>query len=369
VTGVKIVIFHPSDELYGSDRVLLETVQALRPHCEVEVLLPRDVIDGVPGPGLLATRLARLGAHVRYVPWPVLRRRYLASPRGWCRLLGEALRSLMTVRSSTRDAGLVVLSTTASLLVRPLLLGRPILSHVQEVWTRGSRLFLGPLLCGTQVVAISEFVSSALPKRAARRAVRLWNAVPDPGVAPATRSGCLRLVVTGRWTQGKGQLSLLEALALVERRDLHLTVLGSSPRLGRGLDLNAVVSAHPCSGRIDLVGEVEDVVPYLQAADIVVVPSAVQEGLGLAAIEGLAAGRAVIASSAGGLPEVVTSDCGWIYSPNSPEALAGLLEEITWDAASAKGRAGRVRYEQHFAVDAYRGSIRRLMLDSSQEHA
>ena len=79
------------------------------------------------------------------------------------------------------------------------------------------------------------------------------------------------------------------------------------------------------------LGSQADVTPYLQVADLFVLPS-VAEGLSLALLEALACGLPVIATSVGGNPEVIRHmETGWLTPPNDPlaltEAIVTLLED------------------------------------------
>lgn len=68
-------------------------------------------------------------------------------------------------------------------------------------------------------------------------------------------------------------------------------------------------------------GRVEDVAPYLQAADLFVLPSAT-EGLSNALLEALACGLATVATKVGGAPDVIEhKKSGWLVPPDQPEAL------------------------------------------------
>jgi len=103
----------------------------------------------------------------------------------------------------------------------------------------------------------------------------------------------------------------------------RLLILGSGPEEA-GLKQKA-------SDGILFLGSQPDVTPYLQAADLFVLPSAA-EGLSLALLEALACGLPVIATSVGGNPEVIRHlETGWLVPPNDPgtlaEAIVTLLED------------------------------------------
>jgi glycosyltransferase involved in cell wall biosynthesis len=95
-----------------------------------------------------------------------------------------------------------------------------------------------------------------------------------------------------------------------------------------------------------------DVVGPLHAADVVVVPSVYAEPFGRVVIEALSTGRPVIASSIGGIPEILTGDFArFLVPPGDAPALARKLGELldwrTRDDGLAEACTDHVR--QHFS--------------------
>ena len=83
VRSLKVLVAHPSADLYGSDRVLLETIEGLeRSGAKVVVTLPSS--------GLLVPELMRRGARVILCPTPVLRKSML-SPLGLLNVSGAVV--------------------------------------------------------------------------------------------------------------------------------------------------------------------------------------------------------------------------------------------------------------------------------------
>jgi len=86
-------------------------------------------------------------------------------------------------------------------------------------------------------------------------------------------------------------------------------------------------------GNVRFVGQVDDVVPYLQASDIFVLPSAA-EGLSNAMLEALAVGLACVATSVGGTPDVIEDGVnGLLIPPEEPDELQSALAKLLADDA------------------------------------
>ena len=88
------------------------------------------------------------------------------------------------------------------------------------------------------------------------------------------------------------------------------------------------------------LGERPDARRLLPAMDLVVVPSLEREGLGLAALEAMDAGRPVVASRVGGLVEVVEEGrTGVLVPPGEPLALAAAI----WSSSGRYGTSPMIR--------------------------
>jgi glycosyltransferase involved in cell wall biosynthesis len=94
---------------------------------------------------------------------------------------------------------------------------------------------------------------------------------------------------------------------------------------------------------VRLVGAVDDVVPYLQAADLFVLPS-VSEGFSLATLEALSAGLPVVVTPVGLIPEVVAQGVnGLIVPPDDVEALRDAVITLLGDTPQRREMESRNR--------------------------
>jgi glycosyltransferase involved in cell wall biosynthesis len=156
----------------------------------------------------------------------------------------------------------------------------------------------------------------------------------------------------GRMTAVKRTDDLLSMLAGVRERgiDALLLLVGDGddrPRLEqRAHDLGL---ARSCL----FLGYQQDVAPWYAVCDAVVLTSA-SEGTPVTIIEALAAGRAVVATNVGGVPDVVDEgETGFLVRPGDTHALAERLELLARDPGrrTEMGREGRERMLSRYAVE------------------
>lgn len=346
----RILALHPSDELYGADRVLLDAVDVLARRGQVTVWLA----DDLPYPGRpLSARLAEEGVRVLRRPIPVLRRAHLR-PRAVPALLRRCWR---TVRALRRERPAVVyLSTSATLLAGPLarLAGARVVLHLHETWQGPERHLLRLLARSChRVVAVSV----AAARATGLKDVRVVHNGVDlaPSATPERRSelraragageGEILAVVASRWNDWKGHPTLLAAWAGLRREDLRLVVLGGPPPTG-GVDVPGLAAR---LRGVHVLGEVPEVREWFEAADLVLVPSTRPEPFGLVAVEAAALARPVLASRTGGLTEtVVDGRTGLLLPPGDVEAWREALEGLDAGWLRQAGEAARLRYEERF---------------------
>jgi glycosyltransferase involved in cell wall biosynthesis len=110
------------------------------------------------------------------------------------------------------------------------------------------------------------------------------------------------------------------------------------------------------------LGYQEDVAPFYAAFDALVLPSG-NEGTPVSAIEALAAGRPVVATRVGGVPDVVRDgEDGFLVEPGATDDLADRLERLARDPGLRErmGSEGRARVVPRYAVDRLVDDVDRL---------
>lgn len=132
------------------------------------------------------------------------------------------------------------------------------------------------------------------------------------------------ILFVGRLASGKGVFELLRAVARLEP-GTPLRFVGDGPERG-ALELEA--ASLGVSASFDGALPPADVAAAMQRAAVLAMPSIHPEGLGLVALEAMAAGALVVATDVGGIPESVTdSETGWLVPPGDVPALASALAD------------------------------------------
>jgi glycosyltransferase involved in cell wall biosynthesis len=151
----------------------------------------------------------------------------------------------------------------------------------------------------------------------------------------------------------KGHADLLRAVALLRERHPDLRLLLPGRDYGILPRLQALVRELDLRERVMLLGERRDVPRLLAAADIVVHPSHA-EGFSNAVLEGMSAGRPVVATAVGGTPEAMRDGVdGLLVPPRDPAALAAAIDRLASDVELRlrMGQRARQRVEEQFSME------------------
>ncbi len=179
----------------------------------------------------------------------------------------------------------------------------------------------------------------------------------DAARTPFSGEGPLRLLFVGRLVERKGVEVLVRALARVlDRRPARLVVVGEGPRAGR---IRRVARECGVADRVELTGHLsdEELSRQYRTCDIFVLPAVVDrkgdtEGLGVVLLEALRFERPVVASRAGGIPDIVEDgSTGWLAPPGDPEELARVLLRVAERPGESRrvARRGRRIVEDRFS--------------------
>ncbi len=186
------------------------------------------------------------------------------------------------------------------------------------------------------MIACSAAVAASF---AQARAEVVYAGVEAEATLPAPRgqAGSLRLGVVGRLIPLKNVEAAIAAVARLKSMgiDTELEIAGEGPSEA---ELRALAEALHVEERVRFLGWRGDVRALLATWDVLVMPSR-QEGFPMAALEAMAAGRAVVATRVGGLCELVEDGVtGRLVPLGDVGALAECLAELAQD----RGRLERL---------------------------
>jgi len=170
-------------------------------------------------------------------------------------------------------------------------------------------------------------------------------------------------------TSKKGHEFLLRAAAHLRDRGVACTVVvaGDGPERAR---LEALAAGLGLADRVHFLGVVPHAADVLPAIDVFVLPSLV-EGLPLALLEAMLAGTAVVATSVGGVPEIVKSGVnGLLVQPANETDLADAIVSLIQSPELRARLAAQARetIEHGFTEAAYLESLSSLYLELAEKH-
>ena len=134
------------------------------------------------------------------------------------------------------------------------------------------------------------------------------------------------VTMVGLFRQAKDQDTLIRALKYLNE-NVHLVLVGAGERENI---LKSLVCELNLEKRVHFLGRRKDVAAIMQMSDIIV-QSSHWEGFGLAALEGMATGKPVVASNVSGLADIVKG-AGLLFSPHHEKQLAEILSRLLSDA-------------------------------------
>jgi glycosyltransferase involved in cell wall biosynthesis len=195
-----------------------------------------------------------------------------------------------------------------------------------------------------------------------------------PSSAPTYRRelsiGAADIVIgyVGRMVPIKDLGTLLAAFvrASSSHPNLWLLLAGDGPERAR---IDRLVGQSRIGGRVACLGWTEDL-PRVYATMDICALSSLNEGTPVAVIEAMAAGRAVVATSVGGVPDVVEEgETGLLVPPGDVEAFAAALLNLAFDQERRRcmGAAGRRRAAARFSAERLVDDVERMYLSALAE--
>lgn len=335
----------------------------------------------VPEPGPTEAQYRRLG-QVTVLPYSALT--YARGPADGARLVRRLGREVRMFRCELRrrppDLVIAVTTVLPALLVAARLERIPAVVYAAELYTQpwksapllriwGALLARGTALLSDGVVGCSDLVARQFPRRRGRLPVVAYPPV-GPEYAEGQRDPARArygiedanpcLLVVGSISRGRGQDVALRALPRVRERfpDARLVIVGAPHSRAADLafadELRGLATELRIEDAVVFADTTDAMADVYAAADVVVNPARFAEPFGRVAAEALMAGRPVVATRVGAIPEVIRDGLdGLLVDPDDAGALATAIIQLMDDPARAEGlvESGRARVLGRFGFE------------------
>ncbi|MBI5142727.1 MAG: glycosyltransferase [Nitrospirae bacterium] len=235
---------------------------------------------------------------------------------------------------------------------------------------------------GGKVVAVSEPLRQELASECGldeSAILTIHNGInPEEYVVSGERSavirremnldGCMVIGTVGNLRNEKGQRFLIDAMPEIVRRfpDARLLIVGAD---GTGIlgELTGLVERLGMSRHVNFLGQRHDIPELLALFDIVVQPS-LTEGISIAILEAMAAGRPIVATNVGGNPTLIRDgESGILVPPSDSSRLAKAVSALVADPAGrdSMARAASQRVRNEFSIGACVSGYERLYMEKA----
>ena len=179
-----------------------------------------------------------------------------------------------------------------------------------------------------------------------------------------------RIGFVGRLSEEKGVANLIKAVPLVlgQQKELEFIIVGDGPQYKEIMEM---VEEGNLSSVVKFTGWVShaELPKHMNEMQLMVLPS-FTEGLPTIAIEAMACGTPVLATSVGGVPEIIKDrKTGFIMEDNSPQAIAqGIIRVLSYPNLDEVVRNAHTLIEKEYTHEAATERFRKLIASLTNPH-
>lgn len=206
-------------------------------------------------------------------------------------------------------------------------------------------------------ITVSEYLKQKLAKSGIKsnKISVILNGVKDPGQVSRHSSqgwnldGPIIIGSIGRLHKVKNYSELIRACSLFQTSNFKLQIAGEG---SERKNLEKLITELNLSGKVELLGNVENVHELFSSWDIYIQPS-LSEGFGLTVVEAMLAGKPVIVSPKGSLPELVeNSKTGIVMEGTEAKDISKSITKLVGNTEDAKrlALAGQKSALERFGV-------------------
>lgn len=381
----KVLYISHSAHLYGAERSLLQLLVGLdRTRFSPVVVLPHD--------GPLQKHIERLDIPVEIVPslrpWST-RRTGVLGLMYFLAILPFILASVLAIRRLIRRYEIRLVHSNTMVVVDGALaarsLGIPHVWHARAILTGDvpHHFILGPkmvmamvLALSERVIAISQAVAECFGGMPGSEKIKVvYNAIDIDAFAQSEARATYRQLLgapgdvplvgqVANVTAVKGYTDFIRAIPKVRKMmpEVRFVGVGGTPHADYKAITTRLMSELSLGDSLILTGFREDIPQIVAALDIFVLASH-YEPFGRVLVEAMAAGKPVIGTNVGGIPEIIEDGVtGLLVPPHAPDDLAQAIIKILQDPDLARrlGAAGRERAKACFSPERYVTEVQKV---------
>lgn len=366
----KIAIFHPSSELYGADRVLVNALKTLPNHVEKHVYLKFQ------GPLIDYLQEEVPNVKVKVSSYMPIIYRKIFTPIGILNYLVNYIlfAGFFINEMNHHKFKSVYFNTMSVSFLAPFIwaLRIPSFIHVHEIidkpkligWftSKISYLFTKKVICVSWAVKRNLLTYQ---KDRRKRFLVLHNGIDQIQIKnKVSNDAILQFYLFGRIMPKKGQWFLLDSLKNIPCRELkkaHFTLVGGVLE-GNEFLLDNLTKQRRELGLeeyVSIKGFTPSIADPMSEADVCLVPSLMKDPFPTTVLEAMSAGRPVIATNHGGAKEaIVDGRTGFLVDPNNVKQLSDSIRKMieNKDRVGEMGKEAKVRFSSHYTMEIFKSN-------------
>ncbi len=362
-----VAVFHPSSELYGADRILVNAMNAL----------PQDIVKIVylksEGPLIEFIQNNVVNVTVKVKPdMPIIYRK-IFTPTGIFKFIKDWFKFIRFLKQehTIHQFKSAYVNTLSAVFILPILkrLKLPRFIHVHEIID--SPKMIGRITAwmskkyANKIICVSKAVLDGMKryvKDIETKADIIHNGIlPIKNTNKSKTDKPLTFYLFGRIMPKKGQWLLVEALSLLPKETLKnskFILMGGVLQGHEHLldDLKEKISIGGLNDFVEIKGFAPDIADAMNEADVCLVPSVMKDPFPTTVLEAMSAGKPVIATDHGGAKEaIINGKTGYLINYNKPKVFAEKISKLITDQSliNTFGNNAKIRYERAFTIDHF----------------
>lgn len=372
---MNIVVVNGATDLYGANRILSFALNNFPEGSNIKILLPdlkgpliSHILQNNPGIEILKSDSL-----------PIIQRSMFTLAGGIqvIKLL-KNFYSALKLENEKEKIDLIYVNTLSNFFVIPVarVLKIKTLIHVHEILDSPKMVsgFINRfgVMWASSLLTVSHAVRENLLKATGgigkNKISVIHNGIPDMYDSKyALTKNPTKCVITliGRIKPEKGIWYFLDALSLLDNKEeISVKIIGGAAPFGEKHVEQLINDIRDLDMEIEYISFTADVTRFLNETDILVVPSTGKESFPTTVLEGMSAGKPVIATNTGGAAEaIVDGDSGFLINNDDPRKFAATLSNLIKNQSLREkmGARARDRYLACFSLDIFNSNMQAFL--------